>query len=108
MTDSKLETVDQILPSLEIAPREGRPFFIIADDIEGQALAALIMNTMRGTMKVAAIKAPRYGEERREIMKDLSISIGAKYFTRASGHKLKDVRLVDFGSATNLSHCPRK
>ncbi len=102
LTDSKLETVDQILPALEIAAREGRPFIIIADDVEGQALAALIMNSMRGSMKVAAVKAPRYGEERRAIMTDLAISIGAKYFTRQAGDKLSEVSLTDFGSAKTV------
>ena len=83
VTDEKLETVEQILPSLEIAARENRPFIIVADDIEGQALAALIMNSMRGTMKVAAVKAPRYGEERRGIMSDLAQSLGAKYICKS-------------------------
>jgi chaperonin GroEL len=102
VTDEKLETVDQILPSLEIAARENRPFVIVADDIEGQALAALIMNSMRGTMKVAAVKAPRYGEERRGIMSDLAHSLGAKYFRKSAGHNLKDVKLTDFGSAKTV------
>jgi chaperonin GroEL len=102
VTDEKLETVDQILPSLEIAARENRPFVIVADDVEGQALAALIMNSMRGTMKVAAVKAPRYGEERRGIMSDLAYSLGAKYFRKSAGHNLKDVQLTDFGSAKTV------
>jgi len=102
VTDEKIETVDQILPALEIAARESRPFVIVADDIEGQALAALIMNSMRGTMKVAAVKAPRYGEERRGIMSDLAISVGAKYFRRSAGDKLKEAKLTDFGSSKTI------
>ncbi len=102
ITDEKLETVEQILPSLEIAARENRPFVIVADDIEGQALAALIMNSMRGTMKVAAVKAPRYGEERRGIMSDLAQSLGAKHFCKSAGHNLKEVQLTDFGSAKTV------
>ena len=102
LTDQKLESVDQILPALEIAARESRPFVIISDEIEGQALAALIMNSIRGTMKVAAIKSPRYGEERRNIMSDLALSVGAKYFRRSSGDNLKDVKLNDFGSAKTI------
>jgi chaperonin GroEL len=102
ITDSKLEIVDQILPSLEIAARENRPLIIVAEEIEGQALAALIMNTIRGSMKVAAIKAPRYGEERRNIMSDLAISVGAKFFRRSSGDDLKDVSLTDFGTAKSI------
>ena len=102
ITDSKIDQVNDILPSLEIAAREGRPFIIVAEDIEGQALAALIMNTMRGSMKVAAIKAPRYGEERRAIMSDLAITTGAKFFQQSMGHKLTEVSLVDFGKASSV------
>lgn len=102
VTDSKIEQVEQILPSLEIAARESRPFVIIADDIDGQALAALIMNTVRGSMKVAAVKAPRYGEERRAIMQDLAISTGSKFFQQSKGDKLSDVSLVDFGQASTV------
>ena len=63
VTDEKIESVETLLPALEIAAREGRPFVVVAEDIEGQALAALIMNAMRGTMRVCGIKAPRYGEK---------------------------------------------
>ena len=102
LTDSILETIDQVLPALEIAARENRPMIIVADDIKGQALAALIMNTARGTMKVAGIKSPRYGEERIEIMKDLAMSTGAKYFQKINGDKISDIKLSDFGSAKTV------
>ena len=78
VADCKIDKVEDILPLLEQVAREGRPLVIVASDIEGQALAALIMNTMRGTMKIVAVKAPRYGEERRNILKDLCLSTGAK------------------------------
>ena len=99
VTDYKITTVEQILPLLEMMAREARPLIIVAEDIEGQALAALIMNAMRGTMKVAAIKAPRYGEERRHTLDDLAASIGATFITRESGIKLPDVEMVHLGSA---------
>lgn len=102
ITDTKVDQVNQILPALEIAAREGRPFVIVAEEVEGQALAALIMNTMRGSMKVAAVKAPRYGEERRAIMSDLAVSTGAKFFQQSSGHKLTEVSLTDFGQAASV------
>ncbi len=102
ITDSKIDQVSDILPSLEVAAREGRPFIIVADEIEGQALAALIMNTMRGSMKVAAIKAPRYGEERRAIMGDLATATGAKFFQHSLGHKIQDASLVDFGKSATV------
>ena len=104
LTDERIGAVEQILPALEIAARESRPFIIIADDIEGQALAALIMNCIRGSMKVAAVKAPCYGEERRQLMYDLSVAIGAKYFNSNAGHGLAgaDLSLEDFGSAKSI------
>ena len=102
VTDYKVEAVDQILPILEVVARESRPFVIVAEEIEGQALAALIMNAMRGTMKIAAVKAPRYGEERRNILKDLAISVGATFVSRESGMKLNDTKLEHLGIAKSI------
>jgi len=102
VADAKIDKVDDILPVLEVVAREGRPLIIVASEVEGQALAALIMNTMRGTMKVAAVKAPRYGEERRNIMKDLCLSTGSSYVTKSSGLKLREVKLSDLGQAKKI------
>ena len=102
VTDEKIETVDQVLPVLEVVAREGRPLVIACEEIEGQALAALIMNTVRGTMKVVAVKAPRYGEERRGILEDLAISVGATFVSRLSGMKTQEAKLQDLGSATKV------
>jgi len=102
ITDSKIDQVSDILPALEIAAREGRPFIIVADEIEGQALAALIMNTIRGSMKVAAVKSPSYGEDRRGIMSDLATATGAKFFQQSLGHKVTEVSLTDFGQAASI------
>lgn len=102
ITDGKIESIDEIMPLLEIISREGRPFVIVAEDIEGQALAALIMNAVRGTLKVAAIKAPYYGRERRNILKDLAVSVGATYVTIESELKLKDVELQHLGVAKKI------
>ena len=99
ITDHKISMVEQILPVLEMIARENRPLVVVAEDIEGQALAAMIMNAMRGTLKVAAIKAPMYGEERRNILDDLAASVGAKFITRESGSKLADVQMDDLGTA---------
>ena len=99
VTDEKVETIEQILPTLELAARESRPLIIIAGDMEGQALAAVIANAVRGTMKVAAVKAPRYGEERRNILKDLCASVGATFVTRENGLTLKDIKLTHFGQS---------
>ncbi len=97
VTDYKIDAVQEILPVLELVARESVPFVIVAEQVEGQALAALIMNTVRGSMKVAAIKAPSYGQERRDIMSDLCLSVGATFISRESGKKLNEVVLSDLG-----------
>jgi chaperonin GroEL len=78
VTDQKIETIEQILPTLELAARDNSPLLLIAD-IEGQALAAVVANAVRGTMKITAVKPPRYGEERRSILKDICYSTGATF-----------------------------
>jgi len=102
VTDQKLDLVDDLLPILEVVARDGRALTIVAEEIEGQALAALIMNTVRGSMKISAIKAPRYGEERRNILKDLALSVGATFVSRESGIKLSEVKLEHLGSAKTV------
>lgn len=102
VTDERIDTVDQILPVLEVVARDGRPLVIVAEEIEGQALAALIMNTARGTMKIVAVKAPLYGEARKNMLSDLAISTGATFFTRDSRTKLKAAKLSDFGYCKSI------
>jgi len=99
VTDHKISQVEPILPILEMIAREGRPLVIVAEDIDGQALAAMIMNAVRGTLKIAAIKAPMYGEERRDLLSDLAISVGAEFIKREDGTKLDEVKLSDLGTA---------
>jgi chaperonin GroEL len=102
VTDHKIDSVDMIYPILELAARDGRPLVVIAEEVEGQALAALIMNSTRGTMKVAAIKAPYYGEERRNTLKDLSVSIGATFLSRESGRRLAETKLDNLGTCDKI------
>ena len=102
VADAKIDKVDDILPVLEVVAREGRSLIIVANSVEDQALAALIMNTKRGTMKVAAVKAPRYGEERRGILEDLATSVGATFVNRLSGMKVQETKLSDLGSASKI------
>ena len=102
VTDEKIERVQDIMHILELAARESRPLIFIATEIEGQALAAMIMNALKGTLKVAAIKAPRYGEERKNILQDLAISTGATFISRSQGKKLQDVKLVDLGTSDRI------
>lgn len=102
VADAKLDRVDDILPVLEQVAREGKPLVIVATEVEGQALAALIMNTVRGTMKVAAVKISRYGAERRNIMSDLCLATGASYITKNAGLKLQDVKLEHLGNCSKI------
>jgi len=103
VADEKIDTVEQIFPVLELVAREGRPLVIVADQVDGQALAALIMNSQRGTMKVAAVKAPRYGEERKNILKDLAASTGATLASVDAGVLVKDLTLKDLGLCKSIS-----
>lgn len=102
VTDYSIASVDDMLPVLEVIARENRPLVIVADNVEGQALAALIMNSMRGTLKVVAVKAPRYGEERRNILKDLSLSTGSAFLTRSENINLRDVKLMHLGTCRSI------
>ena len=102
VTDEKVENVKELLPLLEQIAREARPLVIVGSDFEGQGLAALIMNAIRGSMKVAAVKAPRYGEERKNILRDLALSTGADFVSRESGVRLKDARLEHLGTCKKI------
>ena len=102
VTDNKISSVEEMMPVLEIVARESRPLVIVAEDVEGQALAALIMNAVRGTLKVAAVKAPHYGEERRNILKDLALSTGSTFISRETGTKLRDTTLEHLGEAKTV------
>ena len=102
VTDNRIDAVDQILPALEIVSRDGRPLIIVAEEIEGQALAALIMNTVRGSLKIAAVKAPFYGERRRHILEDLALSTGAELISRDSKVSLKTMKLQHFGQCRSV------
>jgi len=102
VADGTIEQIDELLPILEVVARENKPFVIVSEGVEGQALAALIMNAVRGTMRVAAIKAPRYGLERKNLLNDLALSVGATYITRESGMMLRDAKLTDLGKVKSV------
>ena len=102
VTDATLDNVDELLPILEVVARDGRPFLIVAEEVEGQLLAALIINRMRNNMKIAAVKAPLYGEERRHIFEDLATITGATFVSKDSGIRLKDVKLSHLGTARRV------
>lgn len=102
VTDQRIDNVEMLMPALELVARESKPLIVVAEEVEGQALAALIANTLRGSLAVAAVKAPRYGDERRNILSDLAVSVGAKFFTRLAAEDIRTVKLVDFGKAKSI------
>jgi len=102
VTDHALSTVDELMPILTLASRTNRPLVIFCDNIESQAHAALITNAMRGTMKVACVKAPFFGSERYDILSDIAIASGATFLTRETFPDLNKIELTDFGAAEKL------
>ena len=102
ITDERVEDINQLMPTLELAARAKRPLIVVADDIFGEALAALIVNAMRGSMKVASIKAPSYGKDRFNTLQDMAIAVGATFISAQTGKSLTDVKLADLGSAKTI------
>lgn len=102
VTDENITKVEQILPLLEKIARENRPLLIVAESVREQALAALIMNTVRGTMKVAALNPPFFGEERRDSMRDLAAALGAKFFSKEAGDSIEEATLAQLGTCKTV------
>ncbi len=100
VVEEKIDNLHDLLPILQVVAREARPLVVIAPEIEGQALAALIMNCTRGNMKVVAVKAPKYGEERKNILLDLCVATNATYVD--SSIKLKNAKFEHLGLAKKI------
>lgn len=102
LTDKKIRSTQEIVPILEKALKASRPLVIIADEIEAQALALLVINRMQVRVPVVAIKAPAYGERRSEILKDLAVLTGGELISESLGHRLEDTQLSQLGTTAKI------
>ena len=100
--DGKISTLDALLPLLEKVSQTGKPLLIVAEDVDGEALSSLVMNKIRGALNVCAIKAPGFGQERKDILEDIAILTGGKVISKEVGLDLKSTELSDLGSSEKL------